>query len=112
MKDLMLLHEFGFISISPTSENILISEHKWNKIKTLYNNVLVFFDNDLAGVRGAKKYKKEYGARCIFIKRKYTKDISDLYKKVSPSVFWTIVDELNFILSDKTVKKTKHFYVF
>lgn len=112
MKDLMLLYEFGFISIAPTSENILISEAQLNKIKNKYDNILVFFDNDLPGVKGAKKYKKAYNLRCIFIKRKYTKDFSDLYKKVSSTVFWTIVDELDSIISDKTIKKTKHFYVF
>lgn len=113
MKDLMLLYEFGFISCATTSENILISEAQHRKVSEKFsNNVLVFFDNDLAGVKGAKKYKKAYGSRCIFIKRKYCKDLSDLYKKVSSTVFWSIVDELNSIVEDSTVKKTKHFYVF
>ena len=113
MKDLMLLYEFGFVSTATTSENILISEAQYRKISDKFtNNILVFFDNDLAGVRGAKKYKKKYNVRCIFIKRKYSKDISDLYKKVSGTVFWGIIDELNSIMYDNTIKKTKHFYIF
>lgn len=113
MKDLMLLYEFGFVAIAPTSENILMTEGQMDKIISKYgNNVLVFFDNDLAGVRGAHKYLKAFDIRCVFIKRKYSKDISDLYKKVSPRVFWSIVDELNQILQDKTIRKTKHFYIF
>jgi len=112
MKDLMLLYEFGFISSATTSENVLISELQYKKISTKFkNNIMVFFDNDLAGVRGAKKYKKEYNIRCIFIKRKYAKDISDLYKKVSNTVFWRIVDELTEIIENNKVKKTKHFYI-
>lgn len=112
MKDLMLLYEFGLTAVAPTSENILMSEIQMNKLITKYNNILVFFDNDLAGVKAANKYKKAFGIRCIFIKRKYTKDISDLYKKVSITVFWSIIDELNLIIEDKTIKQTKHFYVF
>jgi 5S rRNA maturation endonuclease (ribonuclease M5) len=113
MKDLMLLDEFGITALSTISENVLISQSQFNKIETRFTkNILVFFDNDLAGVKGAKKYKKEYGIRCIFIKRKYAKDLSDLYKKVSSNVFWGIVEELYNILADTSVKKTKHFYVF
>lgn len=113
LKDTMLLYEFGFISGAPVSENILLTKSQISKISSRFNNNLfVFFDNDLAGVKGAKKYKKEYGVRCIFIKRKYAKDISDLYKKVSSSVFWGIIDELNLIISDNSIKKTKHFYIF
>ena len=113
MKDLMLLYEHGIIAIAPTSENILITSGQFEKIAERYNNnIIVFFDNDLAGVKGAKKYKKTYKSRCIFIKRKYSKDISDLYKKVSSNVFWGVIDELNEIILDKSIRITKHFYVF
>lgn len=112
MKDLLLLYEYGITAIAPTSENVLMTENQMEKLKTKYTNILVFFDNDLAGVKGANKYKKKYGCRCVFIKRKYTKDISDLYKKVSAVTFWNIIGELNSIIEDNTVRQTKHFYVF
>lgn len=113
MKDLMLLSEYGLIACAAISENVLITSTQYGKISTKFNNnVLVFFDNDLAGVKGAKKYKQEYNVRCIFIKRKYAKDISDLYKKVSENVFWTIIGELNTIVNDMSIRKTKHFYIF
>ena len=113
MKDLMLLSEFGLIGCATISENVLITSAQYTKISDRFDdNVLVFFDNDLAGVRGANKYKKQYGVRCIFLKRKYAKDISDFYKKVSESVFWTVVGEMNAIVNDKTIRQTKHFYVF
>jgi DNA primase len=112
MKDVMLLYEFGIISIAPTSENIVISENQYKKIRIKYKNILLFYDNDLPGVKAAHKYKKKYDIRCIFIKRKYAKDISDLYKKVSSTVFWGILEELELIIQDNTITKTKHFYVF
>lgn len=112
MKDLMLLDEFEFISIAPTSENILITKTQYDKLIEKYFQIIVFFDGDLAGVRGAHKYKKMYNCRCIFIKRKYAKDISDLYKKISATGFWEVVDELNSIILDDSLRKTKHFYIF
>lgn len=112
LKDVMVLYEFGFISISPTSENILITDNKMMKINNAFNsNVFCFFDNDLPGVRGAHKYKKEYNCKCIFIKRKYAKDISDLYKKVSNTQFWEVVDELREVIDGKR-RESKYFYIF
>jgi len=112
MKDLMLLDEFGFTSVAPTSENILITPLQFKKLSSKFNQILIFFDNDRAGVLCSHKYKKEYNCRCIFIKRKYAKDISDLYKSISNVQFWLVIDELNLILSDNSITNTKHFYIF
>lgn len=112
MKDLMVMYEFGFISIAPSSENVLMSEAKYLKIKENFNKVIVFFDNDLPGVRGAHKYKKEFPeCKVIFLKRKYAKDISDLYKKLSRNQFWEVVKEINQIINEN-IRVTKHFYIF
>ena len=111
MKDLMNLYEFGFVGIAPISENILMTDKQYNRLKEKYNNIIVFFDNDLAGVKGANKYKKKYNCKCIFIKRNYAKDISDLYKSISETQFWITVDELNEIINTD-IRKTKHFYIF
>lgn len=113
LKDTMLLSEFGLLACAPTSENVLPTKNQIEKVKLKFSdNIICFFDNDLPGVKGAQKYRKTYNIRCIFIKRRYSKDISDLYKKVSESVFWEIIDELNQIISNKSLKQTKHFYIF
>ena len=112
LKDVMLLHEFNFISCAPNAESITISKSQFDKLNQKFNNIIIFFDNDLAGVQGAHRYKKQFNCKCIFIKRKYAKDISDLYKKLSSTQFWIAIDELNKILSDSTIRSTKHFYIF
>ena len=111
MKDVMCLHEFGFNALAPNSENIIITKAQYNRLDVRFTNKFCLFDNDLAGVKGAKKYKREFGIKCIFIKRKYAKDMSDLYKAISNTQFWIVVDELKDIISGK-VNNTKHFYVF
>lgn len=113
LKDTMTLSENNFIACSPNAESVTITKSQFDRLSQRYNNnVIVFFDNDLAGVQGAHRYKKEFNCRCIFIKRKYAKDLSDLYKKLGSMLFWTVVDELNQIVDDCKIKSTKHFYVF
>ena len=112
MKDLMTLYEYGFVSIAPNSENTMLTENQILKIKNKYQNLLMLYDNDLPGVKNANKYRKKYGITCVFIKRKYAKDISDLHKKLSNTQFWLVIEELNEILKDDSLKNTKHFYIF
>lgn len=112
LKDTMTLTEFNFIACAPNAESVLITKSQYDRLLLKYNNIFIFFDNDLAGVRGAHKYKKQYNCQCIFIKRKWAKDISDLYKKVSSVQFLLIIDELNKIISDNTIRNTKYFYIF
>lgn len=112
LKDVMSLYELSINSIAPISETVLISKNKFNKLNINFKEILCFYDNDLAGVKGAQKYKKEYNIRCIFIKRKYAKDISDLWKKSNYIQRLEITKELKLILQDNTINKTKYFYIF
>lgn len=112
LKDVMCLDNNGINSISPTSENVIMSNATISKLSKSFKELIVFFDCDLAGVKGANKYKKEYGLRTIFIKRKYAKDVSDLYKKLNYAQRIEMFNELNSIIKDKSIKKTKYFYIF
>lgn len=113
LKDVMVFYESGFISIAPTSENILMTEGRYKRLEEKFKTIILNFDNDLPGVRASHKYKKAYpNIKCVFIKRKYAKDVSDLYKKISRNQFWIVVDELNEIISNPDLRQTKHFYIF
>ena len=112
LKDVMTLREFGLYSIAPTSETAIMSESKINYLKEKYKNVYILFDNDLAGVQYSHKYKKLYGLKCIFIKRNYAKDISDLHKKISETQFWLAIESLTDIVTKDNIIDTKHFYIF
>lgn len=113
LKDVMCLYEQGIHSIAPCSENTLLSEAQLRKFKDRFKNLYTFMDNDLAGVRAANKYKKMIPEiKCIFIKRKYAKDISDFYKFQGKRKFSEAIEELNTIFKDKSIKQTKYFYVF
>lgn len=112
LKDTMCLHEFDINACAPNAETVIIPKLQFDKIKNKYNNIFILYDNDLAGVKNANKYKKQYNCKCIFIKRKYAKDISDLYKNINKSEFINVINELNYIINNPKIKKTNYFYIF
>jgi 5S rRNA maturation endonuclease (ribonuclease M5) len=113
LKDVMALYELNIPAIAPCSENIIISPSQFDRLHKKFDNIIILYDNDLAGVRGAHKYKKTFsGIKCVFLKRKYAKDISDVHKKKGLNHFLECETELNEIFNSRKLTQTKHFYVF
>lgn len=113
LKDTMILYEAGIPAIAPCSETVIIQQPQMDKLTGLASNIIYIGDNDLPGVKGAHKYKKLYPfIRCVFIKRKYAKDMSDLYKFVGQTEFNEAIEELKEIFNEKEKRETKHFWVF
>ncbi len=83
LKDVMVLYEFGIPAIAPNSENLFVTDAQYKKLKSKFKNILVLYDNDLAGIQGLKRIKNKYPEiKVSFIPRKYgVKDISDFRKK-------------------------------
>ena len=70
LKDSMSFIEMKFEDyevVAPESENILIEKEIINWFKLSYENVLVLFDNDDAGIKSAKKYYEEYNLKPIIL---------------------------------------------
>lgn len=112
LKDVMTLYENEINSCAPTCEQILIKPSQFNRLSNKYNDIFVLFDNDLAGVQGANKYRKQFGCKCIFIKRKYAKDISDLFKNKSLFEFNEAIKELKLIVNKQITTHSTYFYIF
>lgn len=83
MKDSAALYEYGIPSCSPNSETQWISDKVLSDLKSRFKYIVVFFDNDLAGIRNLNKIKKLYPElNYFFIPRKYKcKDFSDFRKE-------------------------------
>jgi len=82
LKDIMVLRRFNVFSIAPHSEVSLLPESVLNEAKNRFKRILVFFDNDAAGRKGANDLKEKYGLDTIEIPSHYLdiygiKDISD-----------------------------------
>lgn len=83
LKDVMSLYELGIPAVAPCSENLFITEAQYNKLKERFKKIIIFYDNDLAGIRNMNKFRKEFPDVIPFwIPKKYgCKDISDFVKK-------------------------------
>lgn len=81
MKDVMCLYSLGITAIAPNSENLFLTKKQFEKLQKRYKRIIVFYDNDLAGIHNMNKIRKEFDVECMWIPRKYkAKDISDFYK--------------------------------
>lgn len=81
MKDVMVLREMGYNAIAPHSEHCNIPHEFMNTLRKRFNNIVVFFDNDDAGIRGSKAICEEHQLKSIIIPQEEShKDISDYVK--------------------------------
>ena len=84
LKDVMALSELGYESIAPQAETTHLDLSVLENIINKYKNIYILFDNDDAGVFGAKTlHKKLPNSKVIFIsKEQYScKDFTDVIKK-------------------------------
>lgn len=82
MKDSMCLYSCGITACAPNSENLFISDKVLEDLKSRFENIVVFYDNDRPGLYNMAKIRREHPELTyIFIPKKYgSKDISDFYK--------------------------------
>jgi len=81
MKDVMVLKELGYNSVGVQSENSYPSLEKLSDLKTRFKKCVIFFDNDKAGLEGAKNLSEKSNIPIISIPKEFkAKDISDFYK--------------------------------
>lgn len=83
MKDVMCFYSYGISAIAPGSENSFISDSQLQKLKQRFKYIIVFYDNDLPGIAGMKRIKKEFPELIYyFLPRRYkVKDFTDFRKK-------------------------------
>lgn len=82
MKDVMCLYSCGIISCAPNSENLFISDTVLEKLKTRFDNIVVFYDNDRPGLSNMARIRREH-PELIYVsipKHYSSKDISDFYR--------------------------------
>ncbi len=82
MKDCMCLYSCGISACAPNSENLFISDTVLEDIKKRFDNIVVFYDRDRAGLYNMAKIRREHPELVyVAIPKKYeSKDISDFYR--------------------------------
>ena len=81
LKDVMVLYEMGYYSISPSSETTFIPDDILKQLKKKWKHIYILYDRDKTGVTQSRMYSKKYDLRSFFINKRFkAKDISDAVK--------------------------------
>lgn len=81
LKDVMCLYEMGIAAISPSSETTFLPDDVLESLHQRFKHIIILYDRDVAGVKNARQYSKQYGLDAIFVHKKFkAKDISDAVK--------------------------------
>lgn len=78
MKDLLVLKTLGYNAIALGGEGNRIPAKILDYLYACFTEILVFYDNDEAGINYGRKFSSEIGSEYVYIPLKYKeKDISD-----------------------------------
>jgi len=81
LKDVMVLYEMGYYSISPSSETTFIPDDILKQLKKKWKHIYILYDRDKTGVTQARLYSKKYNIEAFFVNKCFkAKDISDAVK--------------------------------
>jgi hypothetical protein len=84
LKDVMSLHSLelsnNIEAVAPSSETSFILDDKIDDYKQRFNRIIVYFNNDDAGIQAAINYKERYGFEYIYNPKNEPKDPSDVIK--------------------------------
>lgn len=95
LKDVMVLDSLGYNAISPSSEATMIPNNSLTSLRTRFNRIVLFFDNDEPGIEFSKKNVEKYNLDEISIDPKYkVKDISDFIEKYGSEKTKEYVEEM------------------
>ena len=97
-KDVMTLHSLGYNAVSVRSENTPMSENAFELLKHRFEQIILWFDPDSAGIQGASKMQKLYGLPLFNYDGKYGKDPSDIYRDNGVNKLIEICKQLEIVL--------------
>lgn len=82
LKDVMVLKNLGYNAVAPNNEISWLPEKVWQKFLGRYKRMVIFFDNDDAGVSNAVRFSNQYGIPYFYLPvEENVKDISDYVNK-------------------------------
>ena len=87
-------YDFNFEVAAPMSETTPIKKEKINFLKSVYENILLYHNNDAAGLRAAETQSQLYGCGYIMNPPEYDKDPSDIVKTFNYDELAKVLDEL------------------
>jgi len=98
LKDIMVLDELGYNAIAPHTEKQHFTKEMYDELKNRFTRIIVYYDNDEAGVTHSTKITKEFSVEYINNPKDCPKDPSDVVDAYDLS-------ELNNLIKNLLKKK-------
>ena len=106
LKDVMCLYSCGITAIAPISENCFLNESQYERLRKKFKKIIIFFDNDLAGISNMNKFRKEFpDIYSVWIPRKYDKDISDFYKHRGREKTLALIEQAKKLINAEEIRR-------
>tara|TARA_R110000803_G_scaffold71102_4_gene134184 strand:+ start:22260 stop:23243 length:984 start_codon:yes stop_codon:yes gene_type:complete len=94
LKDVMTLYTIGAYAVAPQSESSQIHKEAVIKFKKNWKNIIIYYDNDKAGLEHAKLQSELHSLPYIYNPLNEPKDASDYYKKYGKESLKTLIRKL------------------
>jgi 5S rRNA maturation endonuclease (ribonuclease M5) len=85
--DCMLLHQSGFVAVSSTG-GAGSWKAEWTKFFTHVRTIHILYDNDKAGIDGARKIQRDLRRAQVVTLPEDVKDAGELFEKLGDPVGW------------------------
>lgn len=92
-KDILTFNLLGYWAIAPNSEHSFIPDDVMEKLKTRFNNIYVWFDNDEGGITGGADFAEKFELPFTHNPIGEPKDPSDFVKEYSLKEFDKLVTQ-------------------
>lgn len=93
LKDVMVLHELGFVSIGVQAESMGFKKGIFDELKSRFRRIITLFDFDHTGVNLTNFFRKNYGSEYRFLTNGrfksvnyHAKDIADYTRSNNPNL--------------------------
>lgn len=91
----MCLYALGYSAICLQNEQVVLDAEMYAELANRFKDIVIFFDTDEAGFRGAISYKSLYDTNSIFIPEQLgAKDPSDLVASIGQKITKKIIKYL------------------
>ena len=98
LKDVMVFRLLGFNAVAPHTESTFVEPEKIAELKKRFNKLIIFYDNDKAGLKHADKYSEEYAITYTYIPKEELangiKDISDYIEEYGTNESLNLIYEI------------------
>ena len=93
-KDILIFKLLGYWAVAPNNENAFIPEKVFEKLKSRWKRIIIWYDNDTTGIVKGKEFSEKYKIEYYYNPIESPKDPSDFVKATNLQAFNELVNNI------------------